>query len=193
MTAYGFSTNQVNVRCTHTEWPRNSDVLLSRNIPTLLLFVHPQCPCTRASIGELEKILSGPALAPGQQPRVVVVATLPGNASQQWRETDTVESAQHLPNVTMFWDIDGIEASRFGALVSGTVMLYSPAGTRLFTGGVTMSRGHEGGNIGSDRLWTVLTCNEPVPQLSTPVFGCPLCIANTAVETEEASYHGVAK
>src|SRR5688500_19194399 len=37
-------------------WPRASRIHLSEQHHTLVMFAHPRCPCTRASLGELAKI-----------------------------------------------------------------------------------------------------------------------------------------
>src|SRR3954452_15618698 len=40
-------------------WPVTAPVALARTRFTMLLFAHPQCPCSRASIGELSGIIAG--------------------------------------------------------------------------------------------------------------------------------------
>src|SRR5688500_6181993 len=37
-------------------WPAESRLSRSRERPTLVMFAHPHCPCTRASIAELSKL-----------------------------------------------------------------------------------------------------------------------------------------
>src|SRR6266571_646178 len=45
-------------------WPANSRIERISGRPTLLLFAHPGCPCTRASVHELEWLITRfPALA----------------------------------------------------------------------------------------------------------------------------------
>ncbi|HZE13934.1 MAG TPA: hypothetical protein VE086_09265, partial [Chthoniobacterales bacterium] len=39
-------------------WPSVSVVPRQTDKPTLLMFAHPHCPCTRASIGELAQIMA---------------------------------------------------------------------------------------------------------------------------------------
>lgn len=39
-------------------WPVESRIERNVNLPTLLMFAHPHCPCTRASIGELELVMT---------------------------------------------------------------------------------------------------------------------------------------
>ena len=37
-------------------WPGASAVVPPEGKPTVVMFAHPRCPCTRASLGELSKI-----------------------------------------------------------------------------------------------------------------------------------------
>jgi hypothetical protein len=175
ITNYGFATYQPTDHITQNQWPRDSSLTLAPERPTLVLFLHPKCPCTRATIRELEKILTGHRLTPQRLPKIIAVASLPVSASEDWHNTDTITSALQLPNSSVVWDINGIESSRFGAVTSGTVMVYLPSGKRVFAGGVTASRGHEGDNTGSDLVVATLTEHDQTAEASTPAFGCRLC------------------
>jgi hypothetical protein len=159
-------------------WPVDTNLQLAKDRPTLLLFMHPRCPCTRASLRQLERILARNSLAEDQQPHLIIAASIPENASLQWRDSDTLRSALALPRAQVAWDVGGREARRFGVVSSGAVRLYNKDGRLVFQGGVTVSRGHDGDNVGSDRL--LATLREPAsiaerPE-SIPVFGCRLCI-----------------
>src|SRR6266481_530299 len=44
-------------------WPSDSRIPLDRTRPTLLVFLHPRCPCSRATATELERLLAS-TLAP---------------------------------------------------------------------------------------------------------------------------------
>jgi hypothetical protein len=39
-------------------WPQSSQVPHDKNRPTLVMFMHPHCPCSRASIGELAEVMA---------------------------------------------------------------------------------------------------------------------------------------
>lgn len=175
-TSYGFTTYQPTAGVNLSSWPTGTRLTLDAERPTLVVFLHPRCPCTRASIRELERVLTGAGLSGDQQPRVIVTATLPADADEQWRRTDTVRDATALPYANVAWDVDGVEASRFGAATSGAVRLYASSGELLFAGGVTPSRGHEGDSAGRDRLLALLRGDDTTPQPPTPVFGCRLCL-----------------
>src|SRR5436305_11811773 len=61
-------------------WPSASSIAL-RSRPTLILFAHPLCPCTRATLTELQNLLevSGDRL----QTHVIFIAPVAADASWQ--------------------------------------------------------------------------------------------------------------
>src|ERR1043166_9186030 len=40
------------------QWPVATRIEASHDLPTLVMFAHPQCPCTRASIENLNRLLA---------------------------------------------------------------------------------------------------------------------------------------
>ncbi|HEV7281783.1 MAG TPA: hypothetical protein VGN57_16395 [Pirellulaceae bacterium] len=180
MSGYGFTTYAVPVATAPEKWPQDSGLERATDRPTLLFFVHPRCPCTKASIRQLESLVGGDELTLRQRPRLIAVATLPANASEEWRSTTIMQDIARLPNAFVTWDVGGIEASRFGAAASGTVLLYDSDGARLFDGGITASRGHEGPSAGCDRLAAALRHEDRSCPHPTPVFGCRLCVDHHA-------------
>ena len=133
-------------------WPAASDIRPDRHYAHLVMFAHPRCPCTRASIAELAHVM---AHAQG-----LAVATVlfyrPRQFPPGWERTDLWWSAAAIPGVTVLADPEGREAQRFGAVTSGHVLLYDRAGQLLFSGGITGSRGHEGDNAGCDSVIRLL-------------------------------------
>src|SRR4051795_12491971 len=101
-------------------WPANSSIQLAPDRPTLVMFAHPQCPCTRASISELASIV---AHTQGKA-RVLVLFYTPRDAADEWRNTDLSRSAAQIPGVAVLSDVDGEEAERFGAETSGHAFLF---------------------------------------------------------------------
>jgi hypothetical protein len=150
-------------------WPGDTRVPLDAKRPTLVMLAHPRCPCGRASMDELAHLL---ARCQGQV-AVHVLFYRPADASKQWARTDLWESAAAIPSVRVCSDPDGDEAKRFGAMTSGHVVMYAPEGQRLYSGGITGSRGQAGENAGRVALLALL--NGGKPDASTfPVFGCAL-------------------
>jgi hypothetical protein len=164
-------------------WPHGSLLTLDNARPTVLFFMHPKCPCTRASLAELERLwVLRDERDLARSPRLVVVATVPRNASADWLTTDTLERVQQLQNTTVVIDPEGCEAKRFGAATSGTVMWFAASGRRLYSGGITASRGHEGGNVGLACL-VELVRGRTTPTRGLPALGCPLCLPEPETST----------
>lgn len=150
-------------------WPSGTKVQHSETASTLVLAVHPQCPCTRATLGELAIIVT--RCQRGLATRILCYR--PSASAAEWSNTALVKSALEIPGVTIVDDPGGMEARRFGAATSGETLLYSPKGRLLFKGGITVSRGHAGDNLGRDAIIDFLTTGQA--HLSkTPVFGCSL-------------------
>jgi hypothetical protein len=134
-------------------WPADSAIQRPSGLPMLVVFGHPHCPCTRATIGELALIM---ARLKGQLSAEVVFIK-PGDTSENWERTDLWSSAASIPGVRVISDAGGIEADRFHAQISGQTMLYSSGGNLLFSGGITASRGHSGDNAGRTAVVDLVT------------------------------------
>ena len=156
-------------------WPADAQIARTPGRPTLLLFLHPKCPCSRASLAELERIWVLQNDQNIHTPQLVVVATVPPDESDDWLATDTVEQALRLPGAQLVADPGGREAQRFGATTSGTVMWFDPEGKCLYAGGITSGRGHEGSNVGRDCLEQLMRGELP-SQKGMPALGCRLCL-----------------
>lgn len=150
-------------------WQASLSVTLDKTQPTLLMLVHPKCPCTRASLAELNRLQ---ALCPGQA-AVSVLFWSPHGYSKTWARTELYEEAKAIPGVQVILDTDGVTARRFGAVTSGETLLYAPSGRLLFHGGLTGSRGHEGDNSGLSAV-TALLHGASGAARQTLVYGCPL-------------------
>jgi hypothetical protein len=150
-------------------WPQESRLVRDRDGLTLLMFAHPHCPCTVASLRELERILARSS----DRLHAQVVFCVPDGAPAGWERTDLWEQACAIPGVSVVADPRGFESRLFGACTSGTTLVYDARGGLQFEGGITGERGHEGDNAGKS---AVLACLE-TPRAETftvPVFGCPL-------------------
>ena len=151
------------------DWPAATRVARGSGRHTIVMLAHPRCPCTRASLAELARLMTG-------APREVDVRVLfvkPAGTEDGWEKTDLWRRAAAIPGVTVASDPDGREAARFGATVSGQVVAYDAAGRLVFRGGITGGRGHEGDNVGRTRLASLLKTGEADARQS-PVFGCAL-------------------
>ncbi len=151
------------------EWPGESAIVRSRERATLVMFAHPMCPCTRASLAELRK-LAGDARG---RVDVHVVVMLPEGAPKEWEESGIVALARGVPGAIVSFDRGGREAKRFGAATSGDVSVYDAAGARRYHGGITPARGHEGVSAGLVAALAAVR-GEASAAATGRVFGCEL-------------------
>jgi hypothetical protein len=148
-------------------WPEGTAVRLSHTAPTIVLFAHPFCSCTAATLEELDKVVSGRRPAPA-------VRVLFARSDPAWKPGELWRRAGQIADASVQWDEDGKEARLFGAQTSGLVLLYDTRGNLLFQGGITTSRGHSGDSYGAERLATALHSGRPATGSPSQVFGCAL-------------------
>lgn len=148
-------------------WPTGATVALASDRPTVVLFAHPRCPCTHATLSELAR-----ALAAAPAAKLEVRLFVPDDGSEPaWARTALWSRAAVIPGAHVDVDIGGREAARFDARTSGLVLAYAPDGRRLFAGGVTAGRGHEGDNAGHAALVAALRGDTAA---RADVYGCAL-------------------
>jgi len=152
-----------------TSFPKVNGIQLDPHRFTLILFAHPKCPCTRATVNELNRVLSHTA----NKVSAHVCFLKPAGVAEDWTQTALWKSAADIPGVKVHEDLDSAIAKQFGASTSGDVVLYSPDGKLLFHGGITAGRGHEGDNAGASAL-VALVNGENAKSNRTPVYGCLL-------------------
>ena len=155
-------------------WPISSQVSRDAGRPTLVMFVHPHCPCSKASISELALLM---ARCQGRI-NAHVFFLKPAEMAQDWALTDSWREAAAIPHVSVHYDEAGREAKLFHTETSGDTVLYGAKGNLLFHGGITISRGHSGDNPGRSALQTFVLDQSAQqtqsPVFHTPVFGCSL-------------------
>jgi hypothetical protein len=135
----------------------------------LLMFVHPRCPCSTASLRELERLM----------PRCVgeVDATVyfirPENEPDSWAHGNLWDLVKQIPGTRAEIDTRGKLAERFAATTSGSIVVYDAAGQLQYQGGITVARGHEGDSRGKAAIFA-LAHGEANDVAECPVYGCPL-------------------
>ena len=166
------------------QWPAGSHLQPDLSRATLVMFAHPHCPCTRASVGELARLMTQ------AQDRMTayVLFMRPANFPVEWEKTDLWASAAAIPGVRVARDDDGAEARRFHAATSGQTLLYDKGGNLLFSGGITGSRGHAGDNSGRSAIVSLLTTGE-AEHRNTSVFGCAIFAGGAECRTGKESDH----
>lgn len=150
-------------------WPSDSRIEPEPGLPVLVMFAHPMCSCTRASLSELRVLVSEfrGRFTP------YVLSALPQGVGEEWMSSDLWKSATSIEGVRVMRDVEEYEAHLFGARTSGHVVLYDAEGRLLFSGGITSARGHVGDNYGIQQVSSLLR-KHTVSAAEGPVFGCPL-------------------
>jgi hypothetical protein len=151
------------------QWPADISLRLDATRSNLVLFAHPQCPCSRASMTELAAILTR---CP-KELRATVCFFDPEGEPASWTHSSLWRTAAAIPGVEVVADRNARLAARFGSSTSGQVFLFDRDGHRIFSGGITGARGHEGENRGRN-LVIALARGELCTVSATPVFGCSL-------------------
>jgi hypothetical protein len=154
---------------TSDRWPDGSRLARDKARPTLVMFIHPHCPCSRATISELAELMERDR----DRASVRVLFVKPDGTEEGWERTDSWNSANRIPGVVVETDRGGTEAVRFGAHTSGQALLFDAHGGLLFQGGITGGRGHVGNNLGRARVEALLEGRTP-DRSTSPVFGCAL-------------------
>ncbi len=155
------------------QWPDDTKVDRAPGRATLVMFAHPKCPCTSATLGELAIIM---VRTQGQLNADVFFYKAPHTPSD-WDRTDLWTAAGAIPGVRVFEDNEGKIAERFGAFTSGQTLVYDPAGRLEFKGGITAFRGHSGDNTGRSAIIALVHGDQSMRTalpITTPVLGCSL-------------------
>lgn len=150
-------------------WPADAGIARDSQKMNLIVFVHPQCPCTRATVAELAQVLT----ACRDQVATQVLVYAPAEQMTAWNESSLAQSIRALPGVRTLPDRDGRLAARFGAETSGQVLLFDRSGRLQFSGGITGARGHEGDNAGY-RAVVARIAGQQTGLAHTAVFGCAI-------------------
>lgn len=152
-------------------WPGSTALSLPKDKPLLIMFAHPKCPCTQASLAELEVLA---ARAEGRFDAAVLFYQ-PHGFGGDWTNTSSIKTARAIPGVRVLSDEEGAAARAFGAETSGHTVLYGRDGKLQFAGGITGSRGHLGDNAGLETvLKLILNDRSGADQRAASVFGCAL-------------------
>ena len=161
-------------------WPAGTSIPRAHGAATLVMLVHPRCPCTRASVAELARLMTD---THGRVQAHVLVMR-PIGEPERWERTDLWDRAAAIPGVSVHTDIGGEEARRFGAVASGHVVVHAADGRLLFRGGITGARGHEGDNPGRSQASAAIL--RGLGEAIGPTFGCALRSADEMTRAGDA-------
>ena len=87
-------------------WPASSGLARAANGPTLVLLLHPRCPCSRATVGELARIVSHTR----GRLAVEVLFVVPNGLDARWAMSDLFRAAKAIPGVHV--SLDRLEIKR---------------------------------------------------------------------------------
>ncbi|MEP6901110.1 MAG: hypothetical protein ABJA66_05130, partial [Actinomycetota bacterium] len=96
-------------------------------LPKLLVFLHPYCPCSRATLTELNRLVEKNK----DLVEVSVFIYQPSDQSPEWSKSDLWQTAEEIPNVKLS-AISEAELQKFGAITSGQTLLYDADGLLVF-------------------------------------------------------------
>jgi hypothetical protein len=150
-------------------WPMKSKLARTEKTWALVLFVHPKCSCSVASLGELTRLQTHFI----NKVKTYVVFSKSKDRSTEWAHDKLWLMAETIPGVEIFLDEDGSEADLFTASTSGQTFLYNLKGELLFHGGITPARGHMGDSVGRDAILELVESGFSKIS-STRSFGCAL-------------------
>jgi hypothetical protein len=162
-------------------YPSDSSVKRTPQRAAMIMFIHPRCACSRASLTELGRVMASYRGALGVD--VTVMVRSEAVADEALERAPLVAQARALQGAQVRFDVAGVEAMRFAAETSGHTVLYAADGSLRFSGGLTNSRGHEGPSLGHAYLASALSeANESASKAgqqslerrAAPVFGCGL-------------------
>ncbi len=152
-------------------WPQKSKIAVSQDKPTLVIFFHPKCVCSKASFDELSLLLKE-VHAPLS---VKLVFIRYHNKTEDWHKTDLYQRASAVKGSEVLNDMDGLSAKLLGASTSGIAFLINHERKIVFQGGLTPARGNMGRTPASAFIinWVNTKAKTVTPFLSK-VFGCEL-------------------
>lgn len=138
---------------------------------TLILCVHPLCPCSLASVAELGRLLADDAQG---RLHAQVLFVIPQGLDFDPHEASLWKAAAALPHTDVSIDELGSKARALGALTSGQAFLFDASNVLRFSGGLTPARGKVGDVAVKDAIWQIVRGHTRTAVIHSPVFGCSL-------------------
>lgn len=153
---------------TEARWPVGSELAGPEGNPKLVVFLHPQCPCSRATVDELAVVLAR------VDRKLDVDAVFVSGSGDRIEESGLWNQVRALPGVQARVDVNDREAGLFSAATSGDAFLYDGKGVLKYRGGLTPARGHQGDSFGVDAVVGIVNEGGGEKLVTGPVYGCAL-------------------
>lgn len=150
-------------------WPERAPVPRDLSRPTLVVFLHPACTHSQATLDQLVDLLR---VTRGEV-AVHLLFRLDPIHEPDPELTPLRQRALGLTGTAVGDDTAGQAARLFGATHSGQVLLYGVGGELLFSGGISAVADGNTPHPGRAALQALLTGN-PTSENSALVHGCPL-------------------
>lgn len=151
-------------------WPTTAKLSPHPSRPTLIMFVHPHCPCSMASINELSRL----AARTRDRLEIIAIFVIPPGCPPNWHHSALWDSARSIPGVRAVADEDARICSQFHVTTSGHCLVYNPQNSLIFSGGITAGRGHEGDSTGQTMISDCVREFKEEGLSECATFGCQL-------------------
>lgn len=149
--------------------------------PLTLLFLHPECPCSDASIYEITQMQKL-----NSEMNFKIIISYPKNTYNKWVSSNRAKR-QLLKNksIELIDDKNNVLSDAFGASTSGVTLIFKEENNLVFAGGITPSRGHLGRTIAHEIIKEAslfsFTKNE--------VYGCSINTQENCTEDKICNIH----
>lgn len=162
-------------------WPAQSALTRAQGRKQLVMFVHPGCTCTLASLEQLRRLesLTGNTIAA----EIVLWHSAASRKERDWNR----ESG----GAKVFDDQNGQEARIFGAQTSGQTLIYDEAGQLAYAGGLTVFRAEAGGDPLLKQILQGIGVRDQKAALEKAVFGCPINNAGPLPSTSKLIWNSI--
>lgn len=127
---------------------------------TCVIFAHPQCPCTRATLVAMRAVEEA---HPG---RIACQIFIAGSG-----DGENLTLAKSIPGATVETTSAHSVRTRFDAQTSGQTLVFDRQGKLVFSGGITPGRGVDDPRFALKIFEEIL---DGRPPKSSPVYGCAL-------------------
>ena len=153
-------------------WPVIPGLPRQSSRPSLVMFVHPMCPCSRASINELARLTARCR----DRMDLTALFVVPPGCPPDWYKSALWENANAIPGLRVIDDQGGRLASAFGVTTSGHCLVYDAEENLIFSGGITPGRGHEGDSLGQAIVTEIAVHSAVSGSHECATYGCPLMV-----------------
>ena len=164
---HAYANTPFPIRGTASSWPAHSRLTAGLDKPTVVVFLHPYCPCSKATVSALQEL----ADHYGSSVQFDAVFVRPKGVGAGWEHSDLYATCRQDKAITTFVDDLGVEAKDFGAMASGQAYVFDAHGQIALAGGLTPARGEVWTDRQRDLIVEALQGHRGI---RTPTFGCAL-------------------